>query len=215
MRSGFKGSTARLIVLLGLVLVALALVAVPLAIAAAPGTGPVVAASMSYGSFSAAPRSPVQIRRRRRRHTYAHGHQDGRSGHSWPSSVCRFRCTPTRLTATGTAANFADTTAPVSVVYYPPETVGAANVALSVAVKNTTVSGTVKSAKTKKAVKGVKVTLGNQTATTSKKGKYSIVVGLWPATSYKVTFAWKGHKKVTKTITSAPGSVVGLNVSLK
>ena len=93
--------------------------------------------------------------------------------------------------------------------------IGSANVVLKLPVLNTTVKGVVKSAKTKKAIKGVKVTVGNKTATTNAKGKYSILIGLWPATKYKATFAWKGHKKATTTFTSAPNSSVVVNKSLK
>ena len=85
---------------------------------------------------------------------------------------------------------------------------GYATIAFHVHVLDTTVSGTVKSAKTTKALKGVKVTIGNQTVATSKKGKFSIVIGLWPASKYKMVLAWKGHKKVTKTFTSAPGTSI-------
>jgi len=56
---------------------------------------------------------------------------------------------------------------------------GAEGVSLTMVVKNTTVSGVVKSAKTKKAIKGVKVTVGNKSATTNAKGAYKIVIGLW------------------------------------
>jgi hypothetical protein len=92
---------------------------------------------------------------------------------------------------------------------------GAAGVRLNMVVKNTTVSGTVWNAKTTKAMKGVKVTVGNKSVTTSKTGKYSLAIGLWPATKYRATFAKKGFYSVTKTFSSAPGSGVSVNVALK
>jgi hypothetical protein len=92
---------------------------------------------------------------------------------------------------------------------------GAAGVSLHMVVKNTRVSGTVKNAKTKKALKGVKVTVGNKSLKTSKRGKYSLAIGLWPATRYKAKFAKKGFYSVTKRFSSAPGSSVSVNVALK
>ena len=92
---------------------------------------------------------------------------------------------------------------------------GAVGVRLNMVVKNTTVSGTVKNAKTKKAMKGVKVTVGNKSVTTSTKGKYSLAIGLWPATKYRATFAKKGFYSVVQTFSSAPGSGVSVSVALK
>jgi hypothetical protein len=92
---------------------------------------------------------------------------------------------------------------------------GAAGVRLNMVVKNTTVSGTVTNAKTKKAMKGVKVTVGNKSVTTSTKGKYSLAIGLWPATKYRATFAKKGFYSLVKTFSSAPGSGVSVSVVLK
>jgi hypothetical protein len=92
---------------------------------------------------------------------------------------------------------------------------GAVGVSLNMVVKNTTVSGTVWNAKTKKALTGVKVTVGNKSVTTSAKGKYSLAIGLWPATKYRATFAKKGFFSVVKTFSSAPGSSVGESVVLK
>jgi hypothetical protein len=92
---------------------------------------------------------------------------------------------------------------------------GAVGIPLTLVVKNTRVSGTVKNAKTTKALKGVKVTVGNKSVTTSMKGKYSLAIGLWPATRYRAKFAKKGFYSVTKTFSSAPGSGVSVNVALK
>jgi hypothetical protein len=64
-------------------------------------------------------------------------------------------------------------------------------------------------------MRGVKVTVGNKSVTTSTKGKYSLAIGLWPATKYRATFAKKGFYSVVKTFSSAPGSGVSVSVALK
>jgi hypothetical protein len=92
---------------------------------------------------------------------------------------------------------------------------GAVGVRLNMVVKNTTVNGVVTNATTKKALSGVKVAIGNKSAKTSKTGKYSIVIGLWPATKYRVTFSKSGFNSVTKKFTSNPGSTRGVNAALK
>jgi hypothetical protein len=88
-------------------------------------------------------------------------------------------------------------------------------VPLVLQVRTTTVNGVVTNATTKKALKGVKVTVGNKSVTTSTKGKYSLAIGLWPATKYRATFAKKGFYSVVKTFSSAPGSGVSVSVALK
>jgi hypothetical protein len=92
---------------------------------------------------------------------------------------------------------------------------GAVGIPLTLVVKKTTVSGTVKNARTKQVLTGVKVTVGNKSVTTSMKGKYSLALGLWPATRYRATFAKKGFDSVVKTFSSAPGSSVSENVVLR
>ena len=92
---------------------------------------------------------------------------------------------------------------------------GAVGIPLTLRVKKTTVSGTVKNARTKQVLTGVTVTVGNKSVTTSMKGKYSLALGLWPATKYRATFAKKGFDSVVTTFSSAPGSSVSENVVLK
>jgi hypothetical protein len=92
---------------------------------------------------------------------------------------------------------------------------GAVGVPLTLTVKRTRVSGAVRNAKTKKALKGVKVTVANKSLKTSKRGKYSLAIGLWPATRYKAKFAKKGFYSVTKRFASAPGSTRAVNALLK
>ena len=96
---------------------------------------------------------------------------------------------------------------------------GVATTQIVINVKATTVTGTVKNAKTKKPIKGVLVKIpGGPKAgvKTNSKGFYSIKSMLWPSSSYKATFTKKGYKKATKSFKSAPGSTRSkVNVSLK
>ncbi len=121
------------------------------------------------------------------------------------------------VTATALSPKLADWSSFFSTGTAPFEFIagGAVGVRLNMVVKNTKVSGTVWNAKTKKALKGVKVTVGNKSVTTSTKGKYSLAIGLWPATKYRATFAKKGFYSVVKTFSSAPGSGVSVSVVLK
>jgi len=211
---GFKGSTTRLAVAVGLVLLALAVVAVPLA-SAAPTTGPVVVGINTLGTFYGGAKAlPAQVGIADSTTTYATVTTTALGTFvvvvdvPLPTYSIAFH-------ATASATNFTSATVGLTPVYTSSE-IGFANVALTLPVKNTTVSGTVKSAKTKKAVKGVKVTVGNKTVATNSKGKFSIVIGLWPASKYSAKFAWKGHKAVSKTLTSNPGGAFPFgNVALK
>ena len=207
MRMGFKGSTTRLAVMVGLVLLALALVAVPLA-SADPVTGPVVVGINTVGTFyGGAKAMPAQVSiADATNSTYATVTTTALGTFVVVVDVPLPTYSPV-FHASAKATNFTAATVVLTPTYTSTE-IGFANVALSLPVKNTTVSGTVKSAKTKKAVKGVKVTIGNQTVATNKKGKFSIVIGLWPATKYSAKFVWKGHKKAKKAFTSAPGATV-------
>ena len=210
MRMGFKGSTTRLAVVVGLVLLALAVVAVPLA-SAAPTTGPVAIGINTLGSYYGGARAlpaKVYILDLADITTYAGPVTTTSLGTFVMVADLPLPIYATDFHATATATNFSGVEATFTPVPDTNGDFGFANVALTLTVKNTTVSGTVKSAKTKKVLKGVKVTIGNQTVATSKKGKFSFVIGLWPATKYKMVLAWKGHKKVTRTLTSNPGGPV-------
>jgi hypothetical protein len=203
---GSKGSTTRLAVLVGLVLLALALLVVPLA-NAAPATGPVFVGINTLGTFyggAKAMPAQVNILDVTDATTYAGPLTTSALGTFVMVADLPLPTYAAGFHATATAANFASAKVPFTPTYDSSQ-FGFANVALYLPVNNTTISGTVKSLKTKKAVKGVKVTIGNKTVKTSRKGRFSVVIALWPATKYKATFAWKGHKKVAKSFTSAPG----------
>ena len=96
---------------------------------------------------------------------------------------------------------------------------GVATTQIVIDVKSSTVTGKVKNAKTKKPIKGVKVTIPGgpkNGVKTNSKGVFTIKSLLWPNTSYKATFTKKGFKKATKSFKSAPGSTrQNVNVSLK
>jgi hypothetical protein len=205
---GSKGSTTRLAVLVGLVLLALALLVVPLA-NAAPATGPVFVGINTLGTFyggAKAMPAQVNILDVTDATTYAGPLTTSALGTFVMVADLPLPTYATGFHATATAANFANAEQTFTVAYDTSGDFGFANVPpLYLPVNNTTISGTVKSLKTKKAVKGVKVTIGNKTVKTSRKGRFSVVIALWPATKYKATFAWKGHKKVAKSFTSAPG----------
>ena len=230
MRMGFKGSTTRLAVVVGLVLLALALVAVPLA--------------------SAAPTVPCLVFGSVQGHFYG-------GNRALPAEVAVFDPTHANLGATITpgGATLFELVVDVPLQQYTvsitvdTQTLGpkaldtskadwttffsknpqsfepiyntsgdfaySPAVALVLQVKTTTLTGAVKDAKTNKALKGVKVTLGKTSVTTSKKGAYAVASQLWPGSKYKATFSKKGYKSVTKTITGAPNSTLGRNVVLK
>ena len=88
-------------------------------------------------------------------------------------------------------------------------------VLLDLVVTNTKVTGTVKNAATRKPLRGVSVKLGNKTVKTNAKGKYTILIGLWPATKYKIKFSKKGFHAQTKSVLSHPNLGRTVNVSLR
>lgn len=220
MRSGSKGSIYRRLALIVLAIAVVGLIAVPVALADNSfmivaglvhghyygGTRPLAATvTVPDPSTTAAPLATTQAS------------SDGLFVTFFTPPLPQYTDLTVSATAFGPNSNVPDwsglfSTGTATFENSPGQGV---TVSLSMVVKNTTVSGVVKSAKTKKAVKGVKVTVGNKTATTNAKGAYKIVIGLWPATKYKATFAWKGHKKATTTFTSLPGGSRVVNKSLK
>jgi hypothetical protein len=116
----------------------------------------------------------------------------------------------------GSKAGFATDGTTFAYTVPPGAVIGSAPaIEIHLVVNNTTVSGKVKNAATGKGLKGVKVKLGNKTATTSTSGKYKVVIGLWPGSKYKIKFSKKGFHTATKIITSNPGGTKTLNVSLR
>jgi hypothetical protein len=226
MRMGFRGSTTRRLVLVGLAVFALALIAVPLA-NAAPATTLVNVAGNSEGLFYGGVRElPCQVGII---NPAASGPTDpsyyfittatDESGIYIMSAYLPV-LTYSSFTADAHAlAPWATFFKSVAVSFTPDYdlsgSVGCKSIAFHLRVISTTVNGVVTNATTKKALSGVKVAVGNKSAKTSKTGKYSIVIGLWPATKYRATFSKSGFKSVTKTFTSAPGSTRSVNVALK
>jgi hypothetical protein len=225
MRMGFKGSTTRLAVLVALVVLALTLVAAPAASAA--GTTPCLVFGNVQGHYYGGNHAlqgtvdvfngPTKLGEA----TVFNGifqlvvdvplpqyavtlsattHDLGpivNSAYAW-----------TTFFTAGTTSGIAPTYTTSGDFAYTP------GVMLTAQVLPTTVKGTVTDAKTKKALSGVKVVVGNVFALTSK-GKYSATNTLWPGKN-RVTYSKKGYKSVTKTITSNPGgAAVSQNVVLK
>lgn len=229
MRMGFKGSTTRLAVLVVLVVLALTLVAAPLA-SAAPATTPCLVFGNVQGHYYGGNHAlqgtvyvydssdtylgkatvfngffqlvvDVQVPQYTDATLKATTHDLGpivNNVYTWTSFF-----TP------GTQSGIDVTTTTSGDFAYTP------GVMLTAQVLATTVNGTVKDAKTKKVLSGVKVVVGNLSVLTSKKGKYTATNTLWPGNN-RVTFSKKGYTSVTKTITSNPGgAAVSQNVVLK
>jgi hypothetical protein len=77
-------------------------------------------------------------------------------------------------------------------------------------------SGTVKNSKTRKGIKGVKVTCAGKSVKTKAKGKYTLGnLLLKPGTAYKIKFTKKGY--VTKGVSkkSSPGATTIVNVRMR
>ena len=213
MRMGFKGSTTRLAVVVGLVLLALALVAVPAALAAGSMTiGGLVHAKYYAGQRGipatvAAP-DPTSVTVPQALLNTTTATDDGFFLMTVPFDGVP--STYSSYTATATALK------PVTLVDWshffstgmtPFDYIdgGAVGVSLTMVVKNTTVKGVVRNATTNKAITGAKVVVGNKSFKTKKGGAFKIVIGLWPATKYKATFSKAGFKKSSLSFTSNPG----------
>ncbi len=223
MRSGSKGSIYRRLALIVLAIAVVGLIAVPFALAAEPTMvvgglvhGKCYSGTRTMAAVVAVP-DPSSTAQPPDTLSTTQSTADGFFLMIVPLPGSPATYADLTITSTALSPALADWSAFFSTGTSSFENIpgGAEGVSLSMVVKNTTVSGVVKSAKTKKAVKGVKVTVGNKTTTTNAKGAYKIVIGLWPATKYAATFAWKGHKKATTPFTSSPNKTVTINKSLK
>jgi hypothetical protein len=221
MRSRSKGSIYRRLAMVMLAIVVIGLVAVPVAAAPSPkmflagevgaryyGGERQIAATVTVPDPSAPAGSPLATTR-----ANAHGFFIMTVPFTGlPQYYSEFTVRATALSPHGNDWSKLFSTGTASFEFTAG---GAAGVCIDLVVKNTTVRGTVKNATTRKALSGVTVTVDNKSARTSATGKYSIVIGLWPATKYWVTFSKIGFTPVRSLFTSAPGSTVGVNAFLK
>ncbi len=215
MSLGFKGSTKRRIILIGLAVFALGLIAAPVAMA----VDGMVLGGITEGKWAGGIKelsAKVSV--------YAPGVLPSDEGATPLFTTDSTESGMWLMTVTGVPPTyyadfpiyaFADhfNMATSSFTYIP----GGAGTAgdLQLTVLNTTISGTVKAKGSGKVLKGVKVLVLNKVrATTPKTGKYSVKIGLWPASHYTIKFVKTGYRTVKKTITSNPGGSVVRNVSM-
>lgn len=217
MRIGFRGSTGRRLLLVGLAVIALCLIAVPVALAANPS---MVIGGVVYGKYYGGQRALAAI-----------VSVPGSTSAAVTTNRGGFFITRVNLASpptyqqsfTPTAAALAPNLTTDWSTYFGTSAAsfvfvdgGIGGVSPVLTVRSTRVSGTVRNAATRKALRGVKVTIvGGKVRKTSKKGNYSVVRGLWPATNYKVKFSKSGFKSVVKKFRSAPGSTTSVSVVLK
>jgi hypothetical protein len=225
MRLGSRGSVCRRLLLVALAIVVVGLLAVPVALAANPS---MVIAGLVHGQYYGGQRALAA--------TVTVPDPSNPSGAPLATTTTspdgffittvEFAGPPTynnSFAATASALGpppaladwspyFKVSTATATFTFTPGGTQG---VFFNLVVKNTRVSGKVRNAATGRALRGVKIAIvGGKSVKTSKKGKYSVLRGLWPATKYKVKFSKSGFKSVTKKFGSAPGSTAGVSVVL-
>ena len=219
MRSPFKGAVCRRLVGVALAITAVGLVAVPVALAANPSMTLYGVVYAKYYGGQRALAATVTVPNPTPTESPLATTQASADGlflttvaYPLPTYTGALTVTATALSPQLTDWSKLFSTGTASFEFSDGAVVG---VPITFTVKNTTVRGTVTTATTKKALKGVKVTVASKSVLTVKRGKYALAIGLWPATKYRVKFAKKGFYSVVKTFSSAPGASVPVNVRLK